>query len=720
MVKALLLLVISAAFALSCAQPSHSLRIQKQSQNYHLLVDHQLIHVSQKQISKFSTVQLEGDTLAATWSEYDQGKETLYYAERWQDDWQSARQIDTSLRYTPPSGDAKTTGEGDASILVVSMRIPMNQNIWDWMTNHRIEILHYLPSHNYIVSDRDGHLKTLLETGVIQSKSIYPNLWKATAKGLRSFGATEYYILPFKDQQMEPLIAGLKAMGIPVPRFSDAGWIEAFLRPDQIDRLMKWPEIMQMIPNNDPIGLDMDMARKQGGADFLESKTPEGLAFYTGIGVRGHVLEGINPNHRDFSGNEFRDRPIAVLNGTPSGHGHQAFGVIFGNGAGNEKAKGILPNAQGYYTNYDAIYYKNAGPTVKGGRYELTKRVIEENGIMFQTASWGHGTTREYTIRSREMDRIIFDLDLPIMQSQSNSGNPNSRPQAWAKNIVSVGGLFHFETSQTGDDRWDAGRFDRASIGPAIDGRIKPDLVGYMDSTETTSVEGGYAQFGGTSGATPIVAGYMGLILEMWQRGNFSEVLDQGGNELIEQSSQLPHASTAKALLIHSAKPYPFSDRKDDLSRFHQGWGFPDIKALYKIKDNLTVIDESLPLRPQERLSRSISVEEGQRLLLATLVYRDPPAVVGSEFALVNDLTLRLTAPNGDVYWGNYGLKDGNESQPNGVADSIDTVERVILARPAPGEWKVEVIASEINLDSHLETEDIDAAFSLVTSVGIE
>ena len=35
--------------------------------------------------------------------------------------------------------------------------------------------------------------------------------------------------------------------------------------------------------------------------------------------------------------------------------------------------------------------------------------------------------------------RIIHLFDIPICQSQSNTGNQNSRPQAWAKNIISVG-----------------------------------------------------------------------------------------------------------------------------------------------------------------------------------------------------------------------------------------------------------------------------------------
>ena len=81
------------------------------------------------------------------------------------------------------------------------------------------------------------------------------------------------------------------------------------------------------------------------------------------------------------------------------------------------------------------------------------------------------------------MDDIIWRLDIAIAQSQSNAGTQSSRPQAWAKNIISVGGVYHFNTLSTADDAWSGG----ASIGPAADGRIKPDVSYWYDSIFTTN-----------------------------------------------------------------------------------------------------------------------------------------------------------------------------------------------------------------------------------------
>jgi hypothetical protein len=57
-------------------------------------------------------------------------------------------------------------------------------------------------------------------------------------------------------------------------------------------------------------------------------------------------------------------------------------------------------------------------------------------------------------------------------------------------------------------------------------------------------------------------------------------------------------------------------------------------------------------------------------------------------------------------------------STPGGEHDVLDTVENVFVASPQVGTWTIEVIADEINADTHLETPEADADYALVVSTG--
>ena len=45
-----------------------------------------------------------------------------------------------------------------------------------------------------------------------------------------------------------------------------------------------------------------------------------------------------------------------------------------------------------------------------------------------------------------------------------------------------------------------------------------------------------------------------------------------------------------------------------------------------------------------------------------------------------------------------------------------DTVENVLVQAPAAGTWTVEVIATAVNVDGHVETAATDADYALVVS----
>jgi serine protease AprX len=563
----------------------------------------------------------------------------------------------------------------------------------------------YLPTHAGMVQLDHLQAHEVSKLPYVRWVGTLPDTFKTDVftmfESMKAEGVeADYSVILLNKSDKSSLISKVENIGGKlVNRDEGSSLVTLKLNSVQLMHTLGMKEVM-WIDQSGGVEFDMDNARIQGGAEHLASlaRIP---SQYTGVGIIGHVMEGINPNHQDFTANGFRLKPQAIKDGSSDSHGHQTFGIVFGDGTGRAAAKGMMPNAQGFYTNTRSIS--------TASRYEISKTGIDDHHAMFQTASWGGSRTRSYTSKSALMDEIIFELDIPITQSQSNAGDQDSRPEAWSKNIISIGGVKHGDNADASDDRW--GR--SGSIGPARDGRIKPDLTAYYDAILTTSVSGGYSQFGGTSGATPIVAGHMGLSLELWTDGLFGNTLPVPDGERWENR---PHFSTTKAMLINTANQYEFQGANHDLTRVHQGWGFPSLENMFNLKGKMLVVNEDHILKNLESKAYKVSVDGSEPLFKATLVFADPPGSPNSSLARVNDLNLKVTAPDGTIYWGNNGLRVGNYSVADGTADSIDTVENVILENAQIGEWTVEVIAQEVNQDGHTETAEDDVDYALVVS----
>jgi len=169
--------------------------------------------------------------------------------------------------------------------------------------------------------------------------------------------------------------------------------------------------------------------------------------------------------------------------------------------------------------------------------------------------------------------------------------------------------------------------------------------------------------------------------------------------------------------MINTADQYPFNGTTEDKTRMHQGWGMPSEKNLYDLRDNFYIIDETDVLENLDVSTHMVAVESGSPYLKVTMTYADPagnPAVQTQH--RINDLTLKVISPSDVIYWGNNGLKNGVWSQPDGAADTKDTVECVFVQNPEVGTWTVQVSADEIIQDSHIETPELDADYALVVS----
>jgi serine protease AprX len=578
------------------------------------------------------------------------------------------------------------------------------------------EVHGYLPDNAYVVRMTAAARHDVANAPGVRWVGAYhpayridPSLQAALAAG-RVPPLADYHLVVVDKRRDKPALAQeVLALGGRVANEQPGSLLfTVTLTPAQVARVAALEQVLWLDAVT-ATGTDMDNARIQGGGNYVEAQ-----GGFTGTGVNAHIYEGIEAVHPDFTGGATN----VLSGGGPDTHGHATAGIVFGNGSSNPAVRGMAPNAGKFFTQYSSV---------TTSRWQVVSDLVNVHAVSHTTASWGDATTTAYTSVSADADDIVFDHDITWTQSQSNTGNRNSRPQAWAKNVFSVGGVQHFDDSNAANDSWDAGG---ASIGPAADGRIKPDLCAYYDAIGTSDLSGaaGYsannwsAGFGGTSGATPIVAGHNVLVIQMYTDDSATPGFGRFGNALRvpggTRHQNRPHFTTVKALQAASASQYAFTAGSIDNRREHQGWGFPSLRKMWDNRAKTYIVDETDVLVQGQASRHDVTVAAGETELKIVLDYADPAGNPAAAQTLINDLSLRVTSPSGVVYWGNAGLQQGNWSTTGGAEDAVNPIECVFVQNPAAGVWRVDVKATRIAVDSHVETPAVDADYALVVSGG--
>jgi len=609
-----------------------------------------------------------------------------------------------------PAVPARLAARPTSSLHLVQLEVPPSPALQERLTQAGVEVHRVVPRHALLVTAGARSLRVVASMPFVRAVREYHPAYKVerdllpVAEGVSPETAVTLNLLTLRrgPAGQAPVRALVEALGGRVVDVSRETFLMTVTVPSEALASLVASDDVAWVDRWSAPEEDINNAREFHGSNFVESAL--GL---TGSSLRVEVLDGgCDLSHPDLANHVVHGSMVV------GSHGTACSGIVMGSGAGNASARGVLPEAL-----LIAAYYNG----LSGSRYNHTSELDDPSGsyrAILQSNSWGNSRTTAYTSISQDLDQILFDFEkFSILQSQSNAGNQDSRPQAWAKNVISVGGVRHYNTLSESDDAWASG----ASIGPAADGRIKPDLSSFYDSTLTTDIVGSggyssgnyYSSFGGTSGATPIVAGHLGMLMEMWGNGVFGNPAPA-----VDPFDDRPHNTTAKALLINTARQWNFSGTNADLTRVHQGWGRPDLTGAYNLRDKTFVIDESDVLAPLGSTVHTLNVAAGEPALKATMIFRDPPGTTSSTLHRINNLDLKVTSPSGTVYWGNNGLRGSMWSTAGGSPNSVDTVENVYVQNPEAGAWSVEVIATEVLQDTHVETGAVDADYALVVTGG--
>ncbi len=596
--------------------------------------------------------------------------------------------------------------------------VDRTQQVWkDSLRALGATFLEYIPNNAFIVFMPPGIESAVRQLPYVRWLGLYHPAYKIEQDLLQNTGAIELNVVVFDDAGTGVnLIAARTAIqqyGGTITYDGSSNYIiEATIQSSKIIDVAFIPEV-EWVDESGPPENDMDIIRGFVVGDALD------IGGFDGTGIVGEVMDdGIDETHPDFVGRITIDGAHDQLK-----HGTATFGILFGSGLGDAGATGMLPGAEGIFVDRN---------TSRMTRTHAAENLVRNYGGLFQSHSWGGERNNNYTSRSRENDDIVFNLTITVTQSMSNHGRdpwPNARQEAMSKNIIAVGGIFHYDKQNRAEHCW-----ERASVGPARDGRIKPDLIGpydriyTTDCTDTSSCENGgegyavgnyTAVFRGTSGATPVVAGAAGLVYEMY-------IADHFGNN---PAGNPPNPSTVKALLINNAYQY---DLQDQATRYQQGWGIVDVESIYSVGPDHFIVDEDVSLLTGQKKTYTVT-SDGSTPLKVTLVWTDRPASPSANLSLVNNLDLELVAPNGAGYYGNMEMETSRWTTPgkkvndwfNSTAggdtyrDNLNNVENVFVQNPAAGKWKIIVRAEDVPMDGDTDTPAYDdQPFALLVQGG--
>ncbi len=446
----------------------------------------------------------------------------------------------------------------------------------------------------------------------------------------------------------------------------------------------------------------LDDLRDNINADEVQAP-PYGLrgtGIYAGIWDNGSVCT----DHPDFYGR------LVVGDGSATGsHPTACGGILAGDGSRSSAYGGSPYQWRGIADDCNLASY--SWPSDLSNMDSETGQAISNYDIVVSSNSWSWGLCSDYCAYygdyddwSQNYDKVVCGSQgkrLTVVFAAGNDGDCTDcsgdipdfpygtipGPGSTAKNTIVVGS----NNADTDGLSW------YSSMGPVLDGRLKPDVVApgckSTSGVTTTAVNDGYTSSScGTSYSCPVVSGCVVLTQE--------DYMDKFGGEA--------WPSTIKALIIQGAED--FGNLGPD---YQFGFGRVNIQNTIDIvrADGGTgdLIKEDSVGNGQ---TWTYDVEvDGESQLKVTLAWDD---YFGSYEAagkkLVNDLDLEVVSPSATTYHP-YVLDPDHPSYAatTGV-DDLNNVEQVVVNSPATGTWTIRVVATLLPQP--------DQDFSVVTNCG--
>jgi len=437
--------------------------------------------------------------------------------------------------------------------------------------------------------------------------------------------------------------------------------VSGYVHPRDLKTLTAHPAI-QFVEPAAPLGEPEDREGRSLHRSHSIDNQMQGGRRYDGTGVvMGIADDGAIGPHIDFTGRLTQYTTNFNLGNT---HGDMVSGIAVGAANLDPTKKGMASGA--YLHLYGISNYPHVVPAVAN---------YASLGTTITSTSYSQGNGGVYTADAATIDdQIRNNTMLMHVFSAGNAGTANHNYGAgagWgnitggykaAKNVMAVANLRNTDQLENSSSR-----------GPAQDGRIKPDIAANGYNQLSTGPNNTYLVGGGTSAASPGIAGIFAQLSHAYRANN---------------NDSVPPSAFLKAAMLNTAE-----DLGNPGPDFRFGWGrINALRAVQTIENNRFFTGN---ISTGDSVVHALQVPANVKELRIMVYWADKAGVANTTKALVNNLDLRVHAPGGSVVlpWvlnPTPTVAALNSPAVRGV-DTLNNAEQVTITDPTEGNYSIRV-----------------------------
>lgn len=468
-------------------------------------------------------------------------------------------------------------------------------------------------------------------------------------------------IMAYDNVNMESIVGNLTTKNVQIlEKYKGSNIATVSILKSDFQLLCELPYLQWVEQVAAPAEKDDARGRSLHRSNNLDTQTGAGRN-YTGDGIGVLVRDdGIVGPHIDFQGRI--DNSNAITSGPT--HGDGVAGILAGAGNLDPLMRGMAAGSTVYISNYVANFQDPA-----------TTNLITSGEVQITNSSYSDGCNAGYTTNSQTVDQQTKNTPTLLhVFSAGNNGTANCSYGAgsgWGnitgghkqgKNVIATANVF-----------FDGSLANSSSRGPAYDGRIKPDISANGQNQNSTDENNSYLVFGGTSGASPGIAGISAQLYEAYADAN---------------TGALPQSALIKSALLNTANDY--GNVGPD---FKFGWGMVNgLRAAKLIEDNHYL---NATISQGINNTHNIVVPAGTKQVRFMVYWSDPAAAPGASTCLINDLDLSILNPSSSTLlpWildPTPNSTNLNAPATNGI-DHLNNMEQVLINNPIAGNYTVQI-----------------------------